>query len=194
MIVSITNLKGGVGKTTTAIALACMAAARGERVVVLDADPQGSATEWALTAEDSGTPLPFDVRPANVAAIRRLRQSDAWTFIDCPPSGTVTDEAVDKADFVVVPSSPSPADLAKTLDVVEALDSKDVLYGILLTRVQVNTKAFRTTQHLLEEAEASVFDAWIPKREAIANAFGSALGQEAFGYEMVYDEIREAMR
>lgn len=73
MIVAVVNIKGGVGKTTTAIALATLAARKGHEVVVLDADEQSSASLWAWNAEQNGKPLPFSVESANIATLRRLK-------------------------------------------------------------------------------------------------------------------------
>ena len=67
MIVAIVNLKGGVGKSTTAIYFATVASEGGE-VVVLDADNERSAIEWAGSGE-----LPFEVVP--VQRDRMARQA-----------------------------------------------------------------------------------------------------------------------
>ena len=48
MIISTINLKGGVGKTTTAIALATAAVRDGKDVELYDCDPQSSASLWAM--------------------------------------------------------------------------------------------------------------------------------------------------
>ena len=85
MIISLLNLKGGVGKTTSCIALATAAARDGKDVVVLDADPQGSATFWADNADDNERPLPFEVNAANPATIKRAAKkfqgdSDKWAL------------------------------------------------------------------------------------------------------------------
>ena len=61
MIVAFLNQKGGVGKTTLALHLAGAWSARGRRVLVVDADPQASALDWADQRLREGLPLaPWD--------------------------------------------------------------------------------------------------------------------------------------
>lgn len=190
MIVSIINLKGGVGKTTSAMALAEAATRTGVRAIVLDCDPQASASTWDALVTDEGGDLPFDVRPGNIAVLRRLRDSeDAVTLIDCPPTGNVTDEAMRVADIVVVPSNPASADIQKTWDTVDALERNGKPYGVLLTKVNRQTRSYRATMRALEERGASVFDAQIPQREDLKNYFGNQFGEELFGYARAWDEI-----
>ena len=47
MIIGVINIKGGVGKTTSSLAIATAAQRSGLSVTVVDTDPQGSATLWA---------------------------------------------------------------------------------------------------------------------------------------------------
>lgn len=86
MIISVINLKGGSGKTTTAMALATAAARHNRNVSVLDTDPQGDATTWAGDAEDAGETLTFTVDSANIGKLKRLRKTmadDELVIIDC---------------------------------------------------------------------------------------------------------------
>lgn len=198
MIVSIVNLKGGVGKTTTAVALATAARRDGKAARLYDADPQSSASLWAAVAEDNGDPLPFEVLPANVATIRpvgRRLKGDAgeWAVIDCPPNGRVVDEAVKAADLVIVPTTTGPADMVKTFETAETLSCRGVRHAILMTRTVARTVALRQSMAELEERGVGRFDARIPSREALKGFFGNAFGDDLFGYEAVYREVKEGL-
>ena len=199
MIISLLNLKGGVGKTTSCIALATAAARDGKDVVVLDADPQGSATFWADNADDNERPLPFEVNAANPATIKRAAKkfqgdSDKWAFIDCPPNGTILDAAQEASDFVIIPTGTGNADLVKTAETVRTMEANDKLYAVLLTRVLTNTNGFKVAQENLENGSISFFDAAIRQKEDLKGYFGLPFGSSLYGYEDIYNEIKEALQ
>ena len=73
-IIAFVNTKGGTGKTTSTICLSTALAGLRD-VVVWDADPQGSATDWAEQAAESGDPLPFAVEVVNEALLKRARRN-----------------------------------------------------------------------------------------------------------------------
>ncbi len=59
MIVALLNQKGGVGKTTLATHIAGELAMRGQSVILLDADPQGSSLDWTQRRSQQGLPRLF---------------------------------------------------------------------------------------------------------------------------------------
>ncbi len=193
MIVAVVNIKGGVGKTTTAIALATIATRSGREAVVLDADEQSSASLWEWNAEQLGRPLPFKVESANIATLRRLGRGDRrFVVIDTPPTGKITDEAKDVADFVIVPTSPNSIDLQQTLAVADNLEEAGRPYAVLIVRAEANTIALKSAQEYFRERDTSLFDTVIPKRADLGNMYGQPFGSNVYGYEDVYRELDEA--
>ena len=119
-ILSVSNQKGGSGKTTLAVNLARVFARSGPAVLV-DADPQRSASGFL----ESSPELPVVSAP-DVAALQRVlresRTAAGFVVIDCPPIlPDVNAAAVAAADVVLVPCNPSPLDIAAAAPLLEAL-------------------------------------------------------------------------
>ena len=131
-VIAIVNQKGGTGKTTLSTNLAAAFAETG-RVLLLDADAQGSSQDWADCQRLPTANL--EVQPAGDAGrllqeVRRLSAEYDWVIID-GPAGTsrVSAEAVRAADLVLIPAKPSPYDVWAASDIVEAVKARRATSG-----------------------------------------------------------------
>lgn len=204
MVVSVVNLKGGVGKTTSVMFLAAAAAARGRRVVVLDGDDEQSATAWAQAAVETGEALPFEVRHVNVDEValeaRDLSREGTVVVVDTPPnSREFLWASASVADAVVVPTQPTGVDinrLGSTLRVLASIDAgrgENALNAmVLLVRYAGARRLAREASELLEERQLPVMEATVRDLERYKQAFGQppAFLEE---YEEVWDELEESL-
>ena len=122
--IALANQKGGTGKTTLAVNLAAGLHRRAATALV-DADPQGSAEQWARLAGQSDD-LP-QVRPVGTAPVEavigEVARAHRYVLVDCPPhlqSGAL-DAVMHAVDVVLIPVQPSPLDLWASVDMVEAV-------------------------------------------------------------------------
>jgi chromosome partitioning protein len=191
MRLGVVNLKGGTGKTVTAIHLAAALAGHG-RTLLVDADPQGSALSWS---EEAGE-LPFAVVGLPVRDLhRRLGQllpGVVNAVIDTPPGDrAIVRSAIAAVDIVVVPISPSIMDLDRlrpTLDLIaEVEDVKPLHVCVLLTRVRAATKSGRLAREVLEDVGVSLLHAQIPLRESLNTSFGTIPSEPSYG--VVLEEL-----
>ena len=196
MIVTIANAKGGVAKTTSAMFLAAAYARRFESSapVVLDADPQASASLWRDLVEDSGGCLGFDVAAANLSTLRRLDRVRPGSFVvvDAPPQGRLLETAIGVADFVVVPSSDSPLDLQQAWATLAAVP-RERPAAVLLVRVEPGTTAYARSVSALEGASTPRLDAVVRKRQDLKRCMGRC-PSKLWEYGQVLDELLEVVR
>lgn len=112
--VAIISQKGGAGKTTLALHLATAAQDAGMVSLIVDTDPQATASQWASWRKDE-PPEVIDSPPPRLAAkIEQAKEQGAqFIVIDTPPhADSAARAAVEAADLVLIPCRPSAFDLA----------------------------------------------------------------------------------
>ena len=148
LIIAVSNLKGGVGKSTISLNVASCLHAAGHKVLIVDSDPQGTCAAWASKAAEAGNDEPPVVSMTG-ATIRRDLPKVATGFdvvvIDSPPRmGVEARAAMLSADLVLVPITPGAADVWAAAETVAVLDDARSMRPELKA-VAVLNRADRTT-------------------------------------------------
>lgn len=180
MIIGVLNQKGGVGKTTLSVNLAAALTFQSRRVLLIDADPQGSALDWGVAREDE--PL-FSVVGLPRATIHRdiekIGQGYDDIVIDGPPRVTeLARSCIMAADLVLIPVQPSPYDVWASEEIIklyqEALIYKeDLKCAFVINRKIANTAIGRDVRDALATYEVPVLEASVTQRVVFAEAAAS---------------------
>lgn len=185
-VIAFVGQKGGTGKSTLAIATACELLERGQRVLLIDADPQGSSRVFADVAQEQGRPVPTVV--AMGAGLHRPDQLPALAgaydvaVIDCPPStGPVQRSALMAADLAVIPAGASPVEvwaLGGTIAMVREAQElrEDLRVALVVNRKDARSVLGRSGRASLEATGLPVLATEVALRVAFAEAPAAGQG------------------
>lgn len=167
--------KGGSGKSTLAIHLSVLAA-RGRKVLLVDADPQGTVAAWAETRQ---RPDPLVVRadPSSITEIVSHATAERFelVIVDCPPHAAAGTTALLRiADHIVIPVQPSMPDVAATRRTVALTTAAGKPHSFVINRAPARALEVQQAIDALTPA-APVAPVTIGDRRAFSRALTDGL-------------------
>ena len=194
--VALANLKPGTGKTTSAVWLAHVFAQAGNSVLLVDADPSGSALEWSDLAAMYPRLAPLEAAfPFRIVALpsrelhRRvpeIAQADDVVIIDTPQledHAGIARSALRYADEILIPCAPSPIEINRTTpvrdEIAEVWDVRDkpARSAVLLNRCVARAHSTNDAREALSDLGYDVLATAVPRREVYAQSFGVPIKQ-----------------
>jgi chromosome partitioning protein len=182
-VIAVCNQKGGVGKSTIAMALASCTAQAGGKALVVDIDPQGSATDLTSAMADPGYDVVPETDPRQLASIPALRSYDL-VLVDCPGSlegRRVLEEILAATSFAVIPYDHEPPSWQPTLNTVRYVTKRGVPCAVLLNNLDPRLGAAQIMEawQSLDAEGIRAFATFVRQYRAWPNALrgGVTIGQ-----------------
>jgi chromosome partitioning protein len=177
MILTLASLKGGTGKTVLSLHLAHAIALAKRRVILVDADPQGSASTWASVRTE---PSPFVVVGMSRDTLHRdlpdLLKDFDHAVIDTPPRvSALARSAILAADMVICPVQPSSFDVWAVGETVKLIEEAqqfkaDIKAAFCVNRKITNSAIGREIADALSEYPFPVLQTAIAQRVVFAES------------------------
>jgi len=185
----VANIKGGVGKTTTAVYLAAAAVERGyEPVLLVDADRQASSAEWLEARPADGVSV---VEAPSERTLTRAIGRDGLVVVDTPPGDErLMASAVGSADAVVVPTRAGGVEFSPVLTTLELIP-KRTPRGVVICAARLGTNDLEEAIAWWKSQSVAIWGV-IPERVGIASGPEARLYREGLNeYDVV---LRRALR
>ncbi len=193
--IAIISQKGGAGKTTLALHLAAAAHDAGQIALIIDTDPQATASQWAAWRQDA-PPEVIDSPPPRLAAkvAAAKEQGAEMIVIDTPPhADSAGRAAAEVADLVLIPCRPSAFDLSAiqtTAKLVQLL--RKPAYVVFTAGSPNAPRIYQEAGELVESFGTPPCPIQIPDRAVYRHASGE--GRTVMEYEpagKAADDIRQ---
>jgi len=196
--------KGGSGKTTLSVHTAVAATEAGERVVVIDTDPQKSATSWA-NVRTQDAPIVATVATSELNDVMTAASNDAMTLliVDAAPHAAPAASRIAQAvDLVVIPVRPTAFDLAAVGNAVEIIKAANARAVFVLSACPFRSPEIAETRAVLAGYGLPVAPMEITDRRAYARAVASGRavtefesdGKAAAEVRALWSWIKEQLR
>ena len=154
-IIAILNQKGGAGKTTLSTNLARALQLDGDKVLLVDSDPQGSARDWNAAANGELLPVVGLDRPTLAKDIQAIQDNQDFLIIDgAPQIAELAVAAIKCADVILIPVQPSPYDVWACEDLVEIIKTRQEVTNGKPKAAFIISRVIKTTQLSKEIGEA----------------------------------------
>lgn len=194
--VSICSTKGGVGKTTISTALAVAASQDGLRVALIDIDPQQTLQHWW---EDRGQPenpgmitwkAKLGVRFLPTAIERTAALGYDLVIIDTPPAIMgIIELAVSVADFVLIPTQPSPVDLEGNKAIIDMVQAQAKAFAFVINRAEPRGDTFVAETEKILKSIGPVIGTIIVNRMAFRTSLGTGKSAAEIDRKKTADEV-----
>jgi chromosome partitioning protein len=194
-VLALVTQKGGSGKSTLAVGIAVAAMENGERVAIVEADPQGTISKWK---ERRGHPYPRVVRVADPAEIAGALVSleGIWlTVIDTAATNNAQAmRAIARVDLCLIPVRPSPADIEAAIPTLIAIRRLNRRFAFVLN--QTPPRGCRLSEAATSLNSLGVLALpYVGQRNDHQDALGAGLGVTEFAQEgRASEEVRELWR
>lgn len=193
--------KGGVGKTTLSTALAVRASERGDRVAMIDRDPQESLGSWCDRRGGLKGPKLFDVDSTAEAIGLIQAEGFDWLIIDTPPAMLpLIEDAIAQSDLVIIPTRASALDLLAVDPVIDLCRTHGKPYAFVINSADPRQKLTKTAAQYLS-VHGRVFETIVAQRVAYVAAMTNGkgptevdkTGSTANELDALWAEIEKAM-
>ena len=183
-VISFANSKGGSGKTTAALLLACELA-DAKPVTIIDADPRRPITTWAQLPNkpERLTVVTNESEKTILDEIEKAATRDPFVIVDLEGTASrLTSYAISQSDLVIVPMKEQQQDALAAIDIIKEIHRdmkavrRSIPYAVLFTQSRAAVKS-RTARFIAaqfrDNPNIDTFDTEIHERDAFSAIFSA---------------------
>lgn len=208
-VISLIAQKGGVGKTTLATCLAVQAIEDGKRVLLIDLDPQATASFWSDVRKKPDDPAVMSIQPVRLPAVLKAAE-DAGTDLVIIDGAAVSKEvaysAAEVADLALIPFKAAVFDINSVAQTVQTVKQVGTDFSLVLTFVPPQGKETEEAQNIAQQLGSNFCPVLIGNRKAFFRAQSTGLAVQEYEpdgkaaseikalYDYVIDQLADQMK